>query len=165
MCSSRYCSSFAPLFFFYFLGCRCFFWEISTFLFYFFDIFPLLRSTKAVTTENMSSNKCKTWPVEFSENWMKIDKNLVTTKRGSCDHFLANLKIPNLDKAGMDGSKIFFWSICIYGTSKTEFVCENWTSFKNWLRIRGQNGNNVCKIGHNSQDLMETMGENTRTGL
>jgi len=55
-----------PLSFFYFLGCRCFFWEISTFLFYFFAIFPLLRSTKEVTTENMSSNKCKTWPVEFS---------------------------------------------------------------------------------------------------
>ena len=48
----------------------------------------------------MSSNKCKMWPVEFLENWMKIDKNLVTTKRGSCDHFLTNLKIPNPDKAG-----------------------------------------------------------------
>ena len=97
MCSSKYCSSFAPLFFLFF-GLSLFFWEISTFLFYFFDIFPLLRSTKAVTTENMSSNKCKTWPVEFSENWMKIDKNLVTTKRGSCDHFLTNLKIPNPER-------------------------------------------------------------------
>ena len=38
---------------------------------------------------------------------MKIDKNLVTTKRGSCDHFLANLKIPNPNKARMDGSEIF----------------------------------------------------------
>ena len=94
MCSSRYCSSFAPLFFSIFWAVVVF-WEILTFLFYFFDIFPLLRSTKAVTTENMSSNKCKTWPMEFSENWMKIDKNLVTTKRGSCDHFLINLKIPN----------------------------------------------------------------------
>jgi hypothetical protein len=40
--------------------------------------------------------------MEFSENWIKIDKNqdLVTTKRGSCDHFLTNLKISDTDKAG-----------------------------------------------------------------
>ena len=95
------------------------------FLFYFFDIFPLLRSTKEVTTKNMSSNKWKTWPVENSENLLKIDKNLVTTKRGSCDHFLTKIKISNPDKAGMDGSEFFFWSILIYGTSKSEFVCEN----------------------------------------
>ena len=56
----------------------------------------------------MSSNKCKMWPVEFSENWMKIDKNLVTTKRGSCDHFLANLKIPNPGKAGDGRIRNFF---------------------------------------------------------
>ena len=56
----------------------------------------------------MSSNKCKTWPVEFSENWMKIDKNLVTTKRGSCDHFLANLKIPNPGNAGDGRIRNFF---------------------------------------------------------
>ena len=46
----------------------------------------------------MSSNKCKTWHVEFSENLLKIDKNLVTTKRGSCDHFLTNLKISDPSK-------------------------------------------------------------------
>ena len=36
------------------------------------------------------------------------------------------------------------------------------------LRIDSEledNGNNVRKTGHNSKDLMETMGENTRTGL
>ena len=33
--------------------------------------------------------------MEFLENLLKIDKNLVTTKRGSCDHFLTNLKISN----------------------------------------------------------------------
>ena len=48
----------------------------------------------------MSSNKWKTWPVEFSENLLKIDKNLVTTKRGSCDHFLTKIKISDLDKTG-----------------------------------------------------------------
>ena len=42
------------------------------------------------------------WPVEFLENWIKIDKNLVTTKRGSCDHFLTNLKIsdPSIARDG-----------------------------------------------------------------
>ena len=76
-----------PLSFFLFFGLLLFFWEILTFLFYFFDIFPLLRNTKEVTTENMSLKRRKTWPVEFSEDLLKIDKNLVTTKRGSCDHF------------------------------------------------------------------------------
>ena len=46
--------------------------------------------------------------MEFSENWMKIDKNLVTTKRGSCDHFLANLKILNPDNAGDGRIRNFF---------------------------------------------------------
>ena len=40
---------------------------------------------------------------------------------------------------------------------KFELVCENQTSFKNGLRIRGQNGNNARKIGHDSNDLMETV--------
>ena len=46
----------------------------------------------------MSLNKWKTWPVEFSEDVLEIDKNLVTTKRGSCDHFLTKIKIsyPNI---------------------------------------------------------------------
>ena len=50
----------------------------------------------------MSSNKCKTWPMEFSENLLKIDKNLVTMERGSYDQFLTNLKIsdPNKDEDG-----------------------------------------------------------------
>ena len=96
-----------PLFFLFF-GLSLFFWEILTFLFYLFYIFPLLRSTKEVTTENMSANKCKTWPVEFSENLLKIDKNLVTTKRGSCDHFLSNLEFSNLDRTGDGWIRNFF---------------------------------------------------------
>ena len=50
----------------------------------------------------MSLNKWKTWPVEFSENLLKIDKNLMTTKRGSYDHFLTNLKFlnPNMLRDG-----------------------------------------------------------------
>ena len=111
-----------PLSFFSIFWPSLFFWEISTFSFSFFDIFPSLRSTKEVTTENMSSNKWKTWPVENSEDVLKIDKKLVTTKRGSCDHFLTNL---NFSNPGLDGSEFFFWSILIYGTSKSEFVCEN----------------------------------------
>ena len=56
----------------------------------------------------MSLNKWKTWPVENSENLLKIDTNLVTTKRGSCDHFLTNLKISDPDKAGDGRIQIFF---------------------------------------------------------
>ena len=51
---------------------------------------------------------CKTWPVEFSENLLKIDKNLVTTKKGSCDHFLTNLKFSNPDKLRDGRIRIFF---------------------------------------------------------
>ena len=55
-------------------------------------MYSSLRSTKEVTTENMSLNKSKAWPVENSEVMLKIDKKLVTTKRGSCDQFLAKIK-------------------------------------------------------------------------
>ena len=82
MCSSRYCSTFAPLFLLYFQAVVVF-WDSLTFYFYFFDIFSSLRSTKEITTENISLNKCKTWPVEILEDVLKIDKKLVTTKRGS----------------------------------------------------------------------------------
>ena len=99
MCTSRYCSTFAPLFFLYF-WVVIIFWDSLTFSFYFFYIFSSLRSTKEVTTENMSQNKWKTWPVEISEDVLKIDKKLVTTKRGSCDQFLTKLKFPDPDNAG-----------------------------------------------------------------
>jgi len=56
----------------------------------------------------MSLNKWKTWPVEFLEDALKIDKDLVTMKIESCDHFLTKIKIFDPDKVGMDGSKIFF---------------------------------------------------------
>ena len=48
----------------------------------------------------MSLNKWKTWPVENSEDVLKIDKKLVTTKRGSCDQFLAKIKFFEPDKVG-----------------------------------------------------------------
>ena len=44
--------------------------------YYFFDIFLLLRSTKEVTTENLSLNKWKTWPTKFSEDCKKCEKTL-----------------------------------------------------------------------------------------
>ena len=56
----------------------------------------------------MSLNKWKTWPVEFSEDVLEIDKDLVTTKRGSCDHFLTKIKISDPNYVGMNGSEIFF---------------------------------------------------------
>ena len=48
----------------------------------------------------MSLNKWKTWPVKFPEDVLEIDKDLVTIKRGSCDHFLTKIKISDHSKAG-----------------------------------------------------------------
>ena len=48
----------------------------------------------------MSLNKWKTWPVEISEDVLKINKKLVTTKRGSCDQFLTKIKISDAKKMG-----------------------------------------------------------------
>ena len=39
----------------------------------------------------MSLNKWKAWPVKNLDE-LKIDKKLVTTKRGSYDQFLAKIK-------------------------------------------------------------------------
>ena len=44
----------------------------------------------------MSLNKWKR-PVEISEDVLKNDKKLVTTKRGSCDQFLTKLKFSDPD--------------------------------------------------------------------
>ena len=48
---------------------------------------------KEVTTENMSLYNWKAWPVENLADMLKIDKKLVTTKRGSYDQFLAKIRI------------------------------------------------------------------------
>ena len=40
------------------------------------------------------------WLVKFLEDVLEIDKDLVTTKRGSCDQFLTKIKISDPDKAG-----------------------------------------------------------------
>ena len=48
----------------------------------------------------MSLNKWKAWSVENSEYVLKIDKKLVTTKRGSCDQFLAKIKFSKPSEAG-----------------------------------------------------------------
>ena len=47
----------------------------------------------------MSLNKWKAWPVENSEDVLKIDKKLVTTKIGSCDQVLAKIKFFEPGKA------------------------------------------------------------------
>ena len=73
----------------------------------------------------MSLNKWKVWPVENLEVMLKIDKKLVTTKRGSCDQFLAKIKFSEPDKARDERIQKQFWLILIYGTLKSEFVCEN----------------------------------------
>ena len=98
MRTSRYCSTFAPLFFLYFLAVVVF-WDSLTFSFNFFDIFSSLRRIKEVTIENMSLNKWKAWLVENLEDMLKINKKLVTTKRWSYDLFLAKIKFFELDEA------------------------------------------------------------------
>ena len=47
----------------------------------------------------MSLNKWKAWPVENLEDVVKIDKKIMTKKIGSCDKFLAKIKIFEPDKA------------------------------------------------------------------
>ena len=47
----------------------------------------------------MSLNKWKAWLVENSEDEIKIDKKLVTMKRGSCDQIFAKIKIFKPDEA------------------------------------------------------------------
>ena len=47
----------------------------------------------------MSLNKWKAWPVENSKIELKIDKKLVTTKKGSWDQFLAKIKFSNPSRA------------------------------------------------------------------
>ena len=84
-----------PLFFLYFWAVVVFLNSL-TFSFYFFDIFSLVRSTKEVPTENVSSKK---WPVENSEDILKINKKLVTTKIESCDQFLTKIKFSKPGKA------------------------------------------------------------------
>ena len=48
----------------------------------------------------MSLNKWKAWSVEISKDVLKIDKKLVTTKKGSCDQFLTKLKFSDPDNTG-----------------------------------------------------------------
>ena len=81
--------------------------EILTFSFYFFYFFSL-RSTKEVTTENMSLNKWKTWTVENLKIELKIDEKLVTTKKRSWDQFLAKIKFSNPGRAVDEGIRNFF---------------------------------------------------------
>ena len=47
----------------------------------------------------MRLNKWKVWPVEYSEDVLKIDKKPVTTKSGSYDQFFAKIKIFEPDEA------------------------------------------------------------------
>ena len=48
------------------------------------------------------------WPVEILEDVLKIDKKLVTTKRGSCDQFLTKIKISDPGNIGNGRIQIFF---------------------------------------------------------
>ena len=114
MCSSRYCSTFATHFFLYFRAIIVFL-GFFDFFFLFFWYFSSLRCIKEVTTENIRLNKWKAWPMENSEDVLKIDKKLMTTKRGSCDQFLAKIKF---SESGCFTFAplffVYFWSINIF---------------------------------------------------
>ena len=56
----------------------------------------------------MSLNKWKACSMENSEDVLKIDKKLMTTKRGSCDQFLAKIKFLDPNIAGDERIQIFF---------------------------------------------------------
>ena len=119
-------------------------------IFLFFDIFLLLRSTKEVSTENLCLNMWKTWPAEFSEDCKKCEKKLHELKTQRSEANLEILKFSNARKAWRDRSEVFFWSILLYGTLKSEFVCESYGCFTNGLQISGQNGpkvGNICGGG------------------
>jgi len=78
----------------------------------FFDISLLLRSTKEVTTKNLSLNKWKTWPVEFSKDCKKCEKKLHEVRTQTSEANLEILKCSNPPKARTDRSKKFsdrFW--------------------------------------------------------
>ena len=106
----HFCSSLFCLFLGYW-----YFLEFFDFFLLFLWYFSSLRSTKEVTTENMSLNKWKAWLVENSKDVLKIDIKLVTTKRGSCDQFLAKIKF--FEPGCFTFAPLFFiyfWSINIF---------------------------------------------------
>ena len=106
--------TFAPLLFIYFWSINIFLGFFEFFLL-FLDIFSSLRSTKEVTTKNMSLNKGKAWPVENSKDVLKIGKKLMTTKRGSREQFLAKIKF--FEPGCFTFAPLFFiyfWSINIF---------------------------------------------------
>ena len=68
----------------------------------------------------MSLNKWKAWHVENSEDVLRIDKKLVTRKRGSRDQFLAKIKffIPGFFTFA-PLFFVYFWAVDIFRDSLT----------------------------------------------
>ena len=77
MCSSRYCSTFATLFFLYFWAIIVF-WDSLTFSFYFFDIFSSLRSTR--------SNHRKYELKQVKDVACEISRRRARNRRRLCNH-------------------------------------------------------------------------------
>jgi len=115
-------------------------------IFLFFWYLSLTRSTKEVTIPNLSLNKWKTSPAEFSEDCEKCENKQHEVKTQTLEANLEILKFTNPPIAGIDRSKIFFLSILVYETLKSEFVCKSYGCLTNGLSIRGQNGPKVRKI-------------------
>ena len=88
-----------------------FVWYIFFFFFCFWLFFVLffseLNSTQKVTTENLSWNKCKTWPVENSQILLKIQEKLAASESLTSGLFLGNLNSPNPARRGKSDAKFF----------------------------------------------------------
>ena len=127
-------------------GFRTTWYETLQIFFIFFNILLLVRSTVGVTTENLTLNKWKTRPTEFFEDCEKCEKKLHEVKTQTLEMNFEVLKFLNPPMEGTDRSKKNFGSIFIYGTLKSEFVCESYGYFTNGLQIRRQNSPKVGKI-------------------
>ena len=78
----------------------------------------------------MSLNKWKAWPVENSEDVLKIDKKLVTTKRGSCDQFLAKIKFS--DPKNVRDERIWIFFLIYFDIWNVEIRFRMWKLDQFW---------------------------------
>ena len=155
MCSFRYCSSFAPVFFLFFWAIVVF-WETLTFYFYFFDIF--------FTSEHKRSNHRK---YELKQvkgvacgNFRRSGQN----RQKPCDHkkrilwplFDQNKNLWPWQNGGWTDPNFFLIDSDIWNV-EIRVRMRKLDQFYELTPIRRQNGNNARKICHGSKDLMETM--------
>ena len=81
----------------------------------------------------MSLNKWKAWPMENSEDVVKIEKKLMTTKRGSSDQFFAKINFLNPTK--LNKYPEYLSKLLAYSCSKYQMYQVMWT-VEIWLGTR-----------------------------